>query len=231
MKLYDTQRLQDHYNMIFHKNQEKLLAGGVGDAYLQSPKSDTRMSLALLIRISSDVSASVKAFLNEIQAEEPELYYYPESDFHITVMDILGGKPHRQVPEELPQYIRCIRECAAQISPFQIHFQGITASDNALMITGYYEEPLEQFRQLLRKSFRKHELVLEERYETFSAHMTVIRTPRQLNDPESFLKFVGVDRNFGTVRVDAVELVFHNWYDSRKTVLETFHFKKKEDET
>lgn len=229
MKIYDQKRLQDHYDMIFHKNQEKLLAGGIGDAWLQTRESDTRMSLALLIRISPEVSAPIKTFLNEIQAEEPDLYYYPESDFHITVMDILGGRPNRQIPSELPEYIRCILECAAQIPPFQIHFQGTTAGDNAMMITGYYEEPLEQFRQLLRKSFREHGLTLEERYETFSAHMTVIRTPERIKNPENFLNYVNTRRNFGTAHVTSVELVFHNWYDSKKTILETFHFQSKEE--
>ena len=74
MKIYDQKRLQDHYDMIFHKNQEKLLAGGIGDAWLQSPETD--------------------------------LYYYPESNFHLTVMDILGGRPNRQIPSELTEYIR-----------------------------------------------------------------------------------------------------------------------------
>lgn len=189
------------------------------DGYLVHPQRDTRMALALVIRIAPPICDQIEAFLDELKRLEPELYYYPAKDLHITVMDILRGIPDRPVPDNIDDYIRCIEACAGTIPPFRTAFDGLTMSDNAVMVKGYYEPALEALRRRLRRAMREQGLLLEERYETFSAHVTAARIPGRLTAPEPFLSQIADRRPFGEMEVSSFELVFHNWYDSKKKLL------------
>jgi len=219
MNFYHENRLKDHYRRILEQNKEILIKGGQKDPYLLLPQTDTRMAVALLIRVKGEVSEKIADYLQELKRTEPTLYYYPPQDFHITVLDILRGKPNRTLPENMEDYITCIQECADRVRPFWIEFNGITASDNAVLVCGYYEYGLEEIRQSVRKALSDRNLILEERYQTISAHITVARIPEKLNCQEQFLKQMNKEIRFGRMEVDSLELTFHNWYDSKKTKL------------
>ena len=219
MDILNRERLEAHYQKILEENRETILKGGVGDDYLVHPQRDTRMALALVIRIAPPICDQIETFLDELKRLEPELYYYPTKDLHITVMDILRGIPDRPVPDNIDDYIRCINACTGTIPPFGIAFDGLTMSDNAVIVKGYYEPALETLRQRLRKAMREQGLLLEERYETFSAHVTAARIPGRLTAPEPFLSQIADRRPFGEMEVSSFELVFHNWYDSKKKLL------------
>ena len=219
MNYFDKTKLDEFYNGLFEKNKLTLLSGGVGDKYLTSPNSDNRMSLALLIRVNPSVSSEINDCIKELKSIEPDIYYYPVQDFHLTVMDILRGTPNRAMPDNLNDYIQCVEECRQKIKPFCIEFAGLTASDNAVMVKGYYERELEQFRQLLRQSLKNAGLALEERYKTFSAHITIARIPVKLSNPIKFVDYISSNEKlFGINNVTNFELVFHNWYDSKKII-------------
>lgn len=221
MEIFDRPKLEEHYAKILEQNRNKILSGGIGDNYLLSPDTDTRMALVLAIRISNPICRNITGYLEELKAVEPNLYYYPASDFHITVLDLLCGMPGRTIPDNIADYIACIKECACQISPFGITFNGATMSDNAVLIKGYYEYALEKFRQLLRQAMKTYNLSLEERYETFSSHITVVRIPEHLTNPDKFLACIADKRPFGEMQVTSFELVFHNWYGSKKQPVAT----------
>lgn len=222
MEKYNKELLDQLYNEnIFLRNKAVILHGGKGDTYLKNARNDDRMSLVLLIRMSDDICMQIEECIKELQEIEPALYYYPRHDFHITVLDILRGEKGRTIPETIDRYTSCIKECAKEVTPFHIAFDGLTASDNAIMVRGYYEDSLQNFRQLLRKNLRKQGLLLEERYETISAHITIARAYTGFDNPRSLVEFVEQEHPIGEMEVNAMELSFHNWYDSRKEVLNT----------
>lgn len=219
MELFEIQRLDELYRGLFERSREKILRGGKGDEYLAFPDTDTRMSLSLLIRIKPHISGRIAEYLEELKAVEPDLYYYPEKDFHITVMDILRGIPNRPIPENIAGYAACAKKCAEEIGPFRIRFDGLTMNDNVVMVKGYYEEALETFRRHFRQRLRENGLSLEERYETYSAHISVVRIPVRLTRPERFVERIADKNYFGEMEVSSFELTFHNWYDSKKKLL------------
>ena len=215
--------LIEHYNNIFIKNKEKLIQGGVKDDFLSNVQNDERMSMVLLIRISPDISKNIEKCINKLkEIESDSIYYYPSSDFHITVIDILKGELGRKVPENLNEYKNCINECVKQIKPFEIEFKGLTASDNAILVKGFYDNELQIFRELLRDNLKKYNLKLEERYKTISSHITIARFKDKLITPEQFISFIENEKDdyFGKMKIDYIELSFHNWYDTKKEVLE-----------
>ena len=215
----DRSLLDNHYDSILGANKEKILAGGIGDALLKKAPTDSRMSLVVLIRISSDLSEKINSCIDDLKRIEPNLYYYPAKDFHITVMDILKGEDGRKIPQNIAEYIRCIEECSKSISPFRIEFNGLTASDNAVLVRGYYDDQLMVFRQMLRDLLKQSGLPLEERYKTISSHVTIARLHSKFQNPEKLLDYIDKPRVFGTMAVSSLEISFHNWYDTRKEVL------------
>lgn len=214
--------LKEHYNNIFIKNKEKICQGGVKDELLSNVQNDERMSIVLLIRISPNISANIEKCINKLkEIESDSMYFYPSSDFHITVIDILKGEIGRKIPENINDYINCINECAKQIKPFEIEFEGLTASDNAVLVKGFYDNELQKFRELLRESLSKNNLKLEERYKTISSHITIARNKDKLKNPEKLISFIENEskNNFGKMKVDSFELCFHNWYDTKKQAI------------
>ena len=212
--------LQEHYKNILIKNKEKINKGGVIDELLSNVQNDKRMSMVLLIRISPDISQNIQNAINKLkEIETDSMYYYPSSDFHITVIDILKGEIGRKIPENINDYIKCIKECAKEIKPFEIEFDGLTASDNAVLVKGFYDNELQKFRELLRNNLSKNNLALEERYKTISCHITIARIKKKLNEPEKFIKFIEENKYFGKMKVESIELCYHNWYDTQKQVL------------
>ena len=211
--------LDNHYDSILAANKEKILAGGMGDALLEKAPEDSRMSLVVLIRISSEVAEKINSCIDDLKRIEPNLYYYPAKDFHITVMDVLKGEEGREIPPNITEYIRCIEECGKGITPFKIEFDGLTASDNAILVRGYYDEQLMVFRIKLRDMLKQKGLSLEERYKTISSHVTIARLHRKYQNTEKLLDYIEKPRSFGTMTVSNMEISFHNWYDTRKEVL------------
>ena len=211
--------LDDHYDSILSANRAKILSGGNGDPFLKKALTDNRMSLVVLIRISYDVTEKINSCIRDLKDIEPDLYFYPAEDFHITVMDILKGEEGRVIPPNITEYIRCIEECSKSISPFKIEFNGLTASDNAILVRGYYDDQLMVFRQKLRDLLKQGGLPLEERYKTISSHVTIARLHSKFQNPDKLLDYIDKPRVFGTMAVSDLEISFHNWYDTQKEVL------------
>lgn len=213
--------LENHYESIIAANREKILAGGKGDQFLENALTDNRRALVVMIRIPSEIAEKINKCIDDLKGIEPNLYYYPAKDFHITVMDILKGEEGREIPSNISEYIRCIKECSEEISPFQIEFDGLAASDNAVMVRGYYEDHLLIFREKLRGMLKLKGLLLEERYKTVSSHVTIARLYNKFQNAEKLLEYIERPRSFGTMTVQNMEISFHNWYDTRTEILST----------
>lgn len=58
------------------------------DPLIDSP-IDKRRGLTLLSRLTEKISEEIDAFLNEVKRIEPNQYYYPRNDFHLTLLSII----------------------------------------------------------------------------------------------------------------------------------------------
>jgi 2'-5' RNA ligase len=216
---YNTERLRSLYDNILNDNIHTLRAGGKTDPSLFNAKNDDRMSLVVLLRLSDEVSRNIADYSRNLSMIEPDLYIYPECDYHITVMDILKGAKGRLLPANTTDYISAIESCSADITKFCIGFHGLTASDNVIMVKGFYDAPLQIFRERLRTSLKSRGLSLEERYETVSCHVSIARISKPLSNPDELIDFIKLPHDFGVMTVDCMEISFHNWYDTQTTVL------------
>jgi 2'-5' RNA ligase len=216
------QNISELYKNIAHRSACAIRDGGIIDQFLAHPEQDYRMGVSLVFRIPNTVKKSILNKMKDIKQCAPELYYYPPADFHVTILDLQRAKPGLMCSPELAErYTEAVIDAVKGIHPFGVSFCGMVASDGAVLVKGYYDPAFEVLRQKLRTILRKLDLPLDERYETFSCHITVVRFPCKIESPSVFSDVIKnlSDINFGRFTVDSVQLVYHNWYDSNKEVL------------
>ena len=190
------------------------------DVYLNG-KTDTRRGITLLARIKPPISKVIKAFLRQMQQLEPQLYYYPESDLHVTVLSILSCRTDYQLAaEDHAVYVQLIQDIVSKTPTFKLDFKGITLADNAIVVCGYVaDDTLAKLRADLRQQVGASGLThsMDARYNLVTAHCTVARFPCDLQQPSVFTEFLQSNREhaFGSLDVTQLELVVNDWYQSK----------------
>lgn len=223
--------LQEHYNQLYTKSSEAILAGNYKlDSDLKN-ESDSRFGITVLIRPSEAVKANIQLFLAELKAIDPEQYYYADSDIHITVLSIIScyeGFALDQISVE--DYIDIIQESINDLGEIKIRFRGVTASPSAIMIQGFpSDETLNTLRDKLRVNFKSSTLQqsIDSRYAISTAHSTVVRFQENLQNPERLMQIVENfrDFDFGEFTVENIELVYNDWYQRDKNTIHLRDFK------
>ncbi len=221
-KVIDRNFLEDHYNSILDRSLDVILKGGNGDIYHTDLVDNRIRALVLLIRLEPNIADNIDCCIQKLKAIEPQMYYYPKTDFHLTLLDLLKGEVDRRIPDNIEDYIEIIGNSLDGIKPFEITFEGLCASENAVMVKGYYGKELYNLREKLRNDLPLHGLKLDERYRTVSSHITIARLTGIYQNPSNFLSFIHEPYKFGTQKVSSIELTFHSWCDSRKHVIKSY---------
>lgn len=222
--------LTEHYNQLYKKSSKAILTEQYKlDPQINNP-SDSRFGLTLLIRPSETIKANIQLFLEEIKAIEPNQYYYPDSDIHITVMGIIScyeGLTLDQI--NIPEYIDLIEQSLVELDQIEIEFRGLTASPSAIMIQGFpTDESLNIFRNKLRESFKNSTLEqsIDSRYTIAAAHSTVMRFQEKLENTKQLIQVAEKfrDYNFGKFQVKKLELVYNDWYQRERNTIHLADF-------
>lgn len=101
--------------------------------------------------------------------------------------------------------------------------EGLTASPAGIMVQGFMMNNfIDTFRQNLRKAFKTSKLQqsLDQRYVLNTAHATIFRFRKKLNNKDRFLKVIEdhLESHFGTFEIKNVQLVSTDWYHRQKLV-------------
>ncbi|HEA31469.1 MAG TPA: mutarotase [Leeuwenhoekiella sp.] len=227
--------LELHYKKLYSESIDKISKDDYEIDNLIDSDSDNRFGITLLVRPSADVKEKIQEFLNKIKKIEPDQYYYPNSDIHITVMSIISCYEGFDISKtDLPRYIELIEKCLTGERDLDITLKGITASPSGIMVRGFMENGgLNNIRERLRKEFRGSDLEqsLDKRYSIQTAHSTIIRFRSQLTYRERFLKTLeeNIDHDFGTFRIGKFELVYNDWYQRERYVRKIWDFTPEND--
>jgi 2'-5' RNA ligase len=225
--------LSEYYNSLYKDSLEKIKSDEYQiDSLIDSP-FDKRYGITLLARINRNVKDEIQKFLNELKIIEPEQYYYPDSDLHITVMSIIScynGFQLSNIPIE--KYVRIIQKSISGLSRFNIKFKGLTASPSCLMVQGFVEDDtLYKIRNNLRLNFVASglEQSIDKRYTIQTAHSTIFRLRKQFRNKEAFIKKVEAyrDYDFGAFTVNILELVYNDWHQRKEHVKTLCEFELK----
>lgn len=185
--------------------------------------NDQRFGLTIIIRPGQEVKASIEAMLNALRQIEPDQYYYPSDDMHVTVLSVISCYNGFTRQSYLPKdYLKVIERSLPDIRRFKMHFQGITASPGCIMVQGYPEGMLNLLRTNLRNNFKNTGLQtsFDKRYRLEVAHSTVVRLRHKITDNKKFIDLLEHYRRheFGTSMANEIEFVFNDWYLQKQKV-------------
>ncbi|MEI6896491.1 MAG: hypothetical protein V5786_03190 [Psychromonas sp.] len=181
---------------------------------------DSRRGLTVLSYFSHDLGVAIRKLLDELKDIEPEQYYYPNNEFHLTVSSIITCFKGFQLSDiDVKAYSDAFEQAVKDIGPLKIRYLGITASPSCILIQGFPDnEQLNLLREKLRLNVNKANLytTIDLRNERSTAHATVVRFRSPLRNRDEFIKVLSKYRtsDFGTLEVDRIDLVFNNWYQN-----------------
>ncbi len=223
--------LKEHYLQLYKTSIPQISSGKYDvDPWIKAD-SDERFGLSLIIRPSTQVKEEIQKFLSKLKKEEPNQYYYPSSDIHITLLSIISCHEGFDIDQiKVPQYISLIEEALVNLKSFKIRFEGITASTSCIMIQGFMENnEVNSIRDHLRKAFKTGQLPqsIDLRYTRRTAHATVFRFSETLKNKNTLLTLIEKYRNhdFGAFEVNTIELVVNDWYQRASRVQQLHYFK------
>jgi len=204
--------LSDHYDQMWKASAPCIRRGETDAGPFIEDYTHKAYGLTLIARLHPDLSERIVAFLEEIQQAEPDQYYYPITDMHLTIMTLVscdvGFRPEE---ENISAYLLCVQQALRGTPPFEVHFQGVTASNATVLVQGFPQDAqLKSLRDRLRDSFKKIGSVsVGHRYQKITAHSTVIRFSEALRKPVRFYELLERNRNhdFGKCVIDTLELV------------------------
>ncbi|MDR6845886.1 mutarotase [Flavobacterium granuli] len=210
--------LKEHYDRLYADSIEKIKNDYYSIDNLIDSSSDNRFGITVLIRPSVDIKNKIQDFLDELKKNNPNQYYYPNSDIHVTVLSIISCHDGFDLKTiSIPEYQKIIQKSIEDIKDLEIHFEGITASNSAIMIQGFMSnDSLNQLRNNLRINFKNSGLQqsIDSRYAIQTAHSTVMRFREKIIDKESLLITLEEYRtfDFDKFKVENIELVYNDWY-------------------
>jgi 2'-5' RNA ligase len=225
--------LKEHYNKLYQDSIKKIRSDSYQTDKLIDSNNDKRFGITLLLRPDSSVRAKIQKFLSEIRAIDPNQYFYPDSDLHVTVMSIITCYDGFELSQiNVDNYVDTIQKSIRGLSRFNLEFNGLTASPSCLMVQGFLaDDSLNQIRNNIRSEFKYTDLEesIDKRYAIQTAHSTIFRLKNQLANKEKFLEKVHEYRDFcfGTFEVDTLELVFNDWYQRKEYVKTLYNFRLK----
>lgn len=139
--------------------------------------------------------------------------------------DLIGAHTKFRRSEEQIGVCRSILADACQgVASFELRFDGSILSPGGVLVKGYYREGLSALRERIRYLSNARGFSLQERYQSISAHMTLMRFAAPPADKRRLLTFIEKHRlgDLGRMEVRRCTLVLHDWYNRRKEVLGVF---------
>ncbi len=227
--------LSEHYKNLFSEFLNKVKSTNVLVDELIDSENDNRYGITLLIRPPIFIKNKIQIFLDDLRKIEPIQYYYRNSDIHITVMSIISCYNGFDLSKiNLEDYFSVISKSVEKEKSFAINFEGITATQSAIMVQGFWEEnTLNNIRDNLRENFRQTHLEqsLDKRYSIKTAHSTIVRFRNDIKEKDKFIELLEKYKNynFGKFGVNELEFVANDWYQKIEKVklLKTFKLEKK----
>lgn len=198
------------------------------DNFLQNSMVDHRRGLTLLCHLPAHVTRNINLCLEQLKKKEPAFYYYPSADMHLTILDLIAAKDNFVLSDEdAVKYERVLKEVVRNVSPIEWHFTGFMISPSALMVKGFYSPNLQALRSAIRQLLPANGLQLDERYPTYSGHVTVARFKKKLERPQRLLEFIAQNQEIevGRFQTESIDLVIHDWYNHHVKVLSSFRLE------
>ncbi|PWJ41000.1 hypothetical protein [Sediminitomix flava] len=201
------------------------------DNYLLDPRTDNRKGLSLVVNLDYELLENIYRVLEILKPVMPNQYFYPLSDIHLTVLSVVTVNDDFRYKENLvEEYDKIFCDVIPQIPEFLVNFEGLTISNGAIIMKGFYEFPLAELREALRNQITVNGIDFQERYKLMTAHSTVVRFKEVISNRKLLLEYMNLFKNLylGSMVVKSIDFVCHDWYNSlsKKTVLKRYYLNQ-----
>jgi 2'-5' RNA ligase len=224
--------VKQHY-LTMWKDSFSKFAEGKFEIDKSINSEDNRRGITLVVRPDEKRKKTIRHFLEELKSIEPNQYYYPDSDFHITILSIISCYDRFNLEKiNIEKYVGTIENALKEFCAFDVCFKGITASPSCIMLQGFADwEMINLLRESIRNSFHNSglEISIDKRYVIKAMHSTVMRFAEAITRKDEFLKVLEKyrDYEFGKCTINEIEFVYNDWYvcDKNTKVLRGFLLK------
>ncbi|WP_456458055.1 2'-5' RNA ligase family protein [Reichenbachiella sp.] len=214
--------MERRYNEMWKNARSHFISGTCSIDDSIDDAEDLRRGITLLAKPNQEVKNEIFSFQRELKEIEPDQYYQPSDDLHLTILSIIScyvGFELAQIRTE--NYRHLIDECISE--PIEIRFDGITASPSGILVQGFPKgDGLKSLRNELRNRFNLSQLhhSIDSRYKINTAHLTVMRFRKPIRDSKKLVQLLEEFRNFsfGKMRINQLQMVFNDWYQRTEIV-------------
>jgi 2'-5' RNA ligase len=223
--------LQHHYDTMRQRAAHQLGQGLVEvDPWLTQGALDERRGLTLRARPPALLTARIQEVVAAFQQLEPDQYYYPAPELHLTVSALIAAYPGFTLQQIAPSaYQQVVGQRLTQSSPFTLSYSGVTASPGAILLQGFpQDDALTRLRTQLKHGVEQAGLwhSIDARYALQTAHLTLVRFRAPLRQPAQLVQLLDAYQQtfIGAFVVDTLELVYTDWYHraAHTVLLETY---------
>jgi 2'-5' RNA ligase len=207
----------------FGASVDRVLAGEI-----TCPGSDQRCGVNLVCRPPVPVLDLIARLQDHLAPHEPEQYYYPPADLHLTLVEICHSRPAAEIlpiaqaaADRLPSVLSGVRAPAVRMPRFIFDARGCVLS--LLPVDGGIQDA----RRAIRERLEAAGVPVVPRYSPSSAHVTFMRYRAPLRRPADWMAAlraiqVDVEVTWAMARVWLTHGA--NWYGmaSRITVIGPF---------
>jgi 2'-5' RNA ligase len=219
-KILSMSDLKSLYSKMWIDSIDRFKSNKCETDLLINDPTDMRRGITILSYFNNSVEVEVSNFLEELKIIEPDQYYYPKKELHLTILSIISCITGFKLSNiNVDAYSSIFKETIKDIGGFKIKYKGITVSPSCILIQGFPDnEQLSYLRNSLRVNFKKAKLesTIDARYEISTAHATVVRCQTPFKNSIDLMKVLSKyrDYDFGTLEVKSLDLVFNNWYQN-----------------
>lgn len=217
--------LDEIYNQKHKQGIENIMSGNEFlDGNLNND-NDTRRGINLLIRPSEEVTKEIQNKIVEIKNIDPNLYLYSSDCLHFSLFCFVHQtKDFIYKTEQKKLYIELSKEILSNVKKFKISCNGLMLTDKGVLVKGFPDATMNEIRNKIRKILDEKNINHTEIYKDDICHLSLVRFKNKIENRKKLVEFINNNYNydFGFFDVTEIELLYHDWYDTKRDVFEKF---------
>jgi 2'-5' RNA ligase len=179
---------------------------------LRTPGADQRHGVNLIVRPPPPVIGCIQALQERLRAREPDQYFYPADDLHLTLIEICSSRPQAEV-ERLAAAVAQVLPDLLESAPCALLVHPLLGYDRRACVLHFLPigQALQSLRRHLVNQLAAHAVSVAPRYAPQSAHVTIMRYLQPLHtEPTAWLESFAQAAPAGTVEWQ-IESLWLTW--------------------
>ncbi len=148
---------------------------------VRSPGSDHRYGINVVSYPPPALVAHIVNVQNQLKSKEPDQYYYPSLDLHLTVLELVSGLEPSAFENLLNPVLDAMSYPFSQHSFPRLQSASVRYDERACALIFSEVAGLSELRDSLAEKFVSKGIAFQPRYKSASAHLTFMRYIRPLH--------------------------------------------------